>query len=736
MRAKIKRYLAGAMTGIMAMSSVLGMTGITAFAEEETCTVGDFTYQKSTVKFGGTQYDSWSVLSYEGSDESVVIPNTIATDSNASMSDEELWEALDNGTLITGIEGNAFENGDGIVELSLPEYLSNVNSNSFNGLTSLVEYSGSPQKFEIEDGVLYNKKTLISYPKSRTGDFVMKTGTSESLRKDELRNLKLDSITISEEFKINNQLEKDSHGKDVFNYTFLGSEIGEYKGANTRDGSLFSNDGRRIIAFGMNSTADVTDITDANPYAFTTEEQLNRSNLPDSVKTSIPFSFYSGEDKGETFNTRYFNINGKTAFCYDYGKLNPEYVGDMSDYDSTIEPNTEKYNQVRALLYGGAPNDGDGLFEEIFGTEYDELSYGMDGDAAKNVVGSLVWEIVSGHSVDAMDIYGVGNNGFDEDNVQEYIDALRDRYIDKAESIDLGEFELKFYENNKPSNAQRLVVINKTYKPDVPDVPVEKPSIEISKQDISTKQELPGALLKVEKDGVVIDEWTSTETPHIIKDLEDGIYVLTEITAPEGYKVAEKITFEIKDGKAPATKITMYDAPDDTYVYISKQDATTKKELPGAKLVLKKGDVVIEEWVSTNEVHKIANLEDGEYTLTEITAPDGYEIAESITFTVKDGKTENTVIMYDEKTPEKDKPSKPSKPGIDGGYSGDEPKTEKPSNPDNITIIETPTEPAPQPEQPERQMPQTGDVFGVIPIMLLLLLCGAPAAVVYNKRKK
>lgn len=723
MRAKIKRYLAGAMTGIMAMSSVLGMTGITAFAEEETCTVGDFTYQKSTVKFGGTQYDSWSVLSYEGADESVVIPNTIATDSNATMSDDELWDALDNGTLITGIEDNAFEDDNFILELSLPEYLSKIDSASFNGLTGLEMFSGNPKTFDIDEGVLYKKNELVAFPKAKSDSFTMKDGTTKAWP-NTLTGIRLDTITLNDEFKVDNQLEGD-----YFNYTFRGSVIGAFSGANTVDGSLFSENGNRLIAYAHNSDTDLSSITDANPYAFATEEDLvNATTLPDSIRKKIPFRFFSGSE--DNMMIRYFNINGKTAFCYDYGKLNPEYVGDMSDYDSTIEPNTEKYNQVRALLYGGAPNDGDGLFEEIFGTEYDELAYGMDGDAAKNVVGSLVWEIVSGHSVDAMDIYGVGNNGFDEDNVQEYIDALRDRYINKAESIDLGEFELKFYENNKPSNAQRLVVINKTYKPDVP---VEKPSIEISKQDISTKQELPGALLKVEKDGVVIDEWTSTETPHIIKDLEDGIYVLTEITAPEGYKVAEKITFEIKDGKAPATKITMYDAPDDTYVYISKQDATTKKELPGAKLVLKKGDVVIEEWVSTDEVHKIANLEDGEYTLTEITAPDGYEIAESITFTVKDGKTENTVIMYDEKTPTKDKPSKP---GIDGDYSGDEPKTEKPSNPDNITIIETPTEPAPQPEQPERQMPQTGDIFGVIPIMLLLLLCGVPTAVVYNKRKK
>ena len=73
-------------------------------------------------------------------------------------------------------------------------------------------------------------------------------------------------------------------------------------------------------------------------------------------------------------------------------------------------------------------------------------------------------------------------------------------------------------------------------------------------------------------------------------------------------------------------------------VEISKVDATNGDELPGATLVIKdsKGNTVTS-WVSTKESHKV-KLEPGTYTLTEITAPYGYEMAETITFEVnRDG---------------------------------------------------------------------------------------------------
>ena len=90
-----------------------------------------------------------------------------------------------------------------------------------------------------------------------------------------------------------------------------------------------------------------------------------------------------------------------------------------------------------------------------------------------------------------------------------------------------------------------------------------------------------------------------------------------------------------------------------TVVEISKVDVTTGEELAGAHLELKdeKGNL-IEAWVSTNESHVIEGLAPGKYTLTEVIAPDGYELSkETVSFVVKeDGTVDGKVIMYN--TPE------------------------------------------------------------------------------------
>ena len=83
-------------------------------------------------------------------------------------------------------------------------------------------------------------------------------------------------------------------------------------------------------------------------------------------------------------------------------------------------------------------------------------------------------------------------------------------------------------------------------------------------------------------------------------------------------------------------------------VYISKQDATTGKELPGAQLVLKDKDGnIIENWISTTEPHPVTGLVAGTYILTETIAPSGYiKSTETVTFVVKeDGTVDAPVVM-------------------------------------------------------------------------------------------
>ncbi len=197
------------------------------------------------------------------------------------------------------------------------------------------------------------------------------------------------------------------------------------------------------------------------------------------------------------------------------------------------------------------------------------------------------------------------------------------------------------------SSAVRLVKVRNT----------KYNKVYISKQDITNKQELPGAKLIVKDSlGNTIDEWVSTDTPHYInKELLPGTYYLTEIQAPEGYALStEKISFTVNaDGKVDKD-VVMYNTPVKG-IKISKQDVTTSKELPGATLVLKDSEgKVIDEWVSTTEPHYIANLKEGTYTLIETKSPKGYGLSdEVITFEIKyDGKPTETVVMYNSQIPD------------------------------------------------------------------------------------
>ncbi len=138
------------------------------------------------------------------------------------------------------------------------------------------------------------------------------------------------------------------------------------------------------------------------------------------------------------------------------------------------------------------------------------------------------------------------------------------------------------------------------------------------------------------------------EMSHKITGLIAGAkYTLSEVEAPKGYATAKDQTFEAGAG----VELNMIDA--DTKVEVSKKDITNNKELEGASLkVTDKDGKVIDEWVSTKEAHMIKNLEAGKtYTLTEVIAPDGYSIAQSIDFTVADTGDVQKVTMYDELLP-------------------------------------------------------------------------------------
>lgn len=187
----------------------------------------------------------------------------------------------------------------------------------------------------------------------------------------------------------------------------------------------------------------------------------------------------------------------------------------------------------------------------------------------------------------------------------------------------------------------------------------EPAKVRISKLDITSGEELAGSHLSItdKASGKVIEEWVSDGTVHVIdgdKFVNGKEYILHEELAPEGYDLAHDITFIYRE--TGMETIIMNDELTPVKVIISKVDITTGEELPGSKLWIKDKDTgeIIEEWTSTDEPHEIDGhkFEDGkEYILHEETAPEGYLVAQDITFTYNKDKMD-VIVMADEIIPE------------------------------------------------------------------------------------
>lgn len=85
--------------------------------------------------------------------------------------------------------------------------------------------------------------------------------------------------------------------------------------------------------------------------------------------------------------------------------------------------------------------------------------------------------------------------------------------------------------------------------------------VKISKRDITTDKELPGATLQIiDENGNVVEEWVSTNEPHMIegKLIAGKEYTLKEIIAPEGYEITNEIKFTV-NADGTVTEVVMYD---------------------------------------------------------------------------------------------------------------------------------------------------------------------------------
>jgi uncharacterized surface anchored protein len=149
-----------------------------------------------------------------------------------------------------------------------------------------------------------------------------------------------------------------------------------------------------------------------------------------------------------------------------------------------------------------------------------------------------------------------------------------------------------------------------------------------------------------------------------------GDYQVAELETVPGYvTMKESIAVEVNK-----TDVDLEDiANSQTVVHFSKVDKETGEELPGAVLELYSPDgSLLDTWETTDNPHVIPGLPVGEgYVLREVSAPDGYEVSEDITFEVTDTTEIQTITMEDEPTPEE--PDEPEEPTPEIPQTGESP---------------------------------------------------------------
>ena len=323
---------------------------------------------------------------------------------------------------------------------------------------------------------------------------------------------------------------------------------------------------------------------------------------------------YGGKAKWSGSTVGKFKVNGKDALCMEHKKTTP---GSGTHVDSSIynDPTVRKilyygFAGADASFWGGEGNRTDKArvitslaLDTVYGSKQNHskantfLSWigsktdpGKGGLQFTNTNPKITYNAAAGRqeseefSVKATG--SVSSASFDTGNANVTIhnkttgqsgqtmtvhpaDKL---YLSAAknysgtlnrEKVNLGSYTFQAIVWKTASNSiQDLASWNFTNDPDIytslrADF-VGTASVQISKFDATGSKEIPGAVLQLtDANGKELDKWTSDGNTHIVSNLpSNASYTLTEISAPEGYKIANPVTFKLTQDMQ---KVTMKD---------------------------------------------------------------------------------------------------------------------------------------------------------------------------------
>jgi uncharacterized surface anchored protein len=156
-----------------------------------------------------------------------------------------------------------------------------------------------------------------------------------------------------------------------------------------------------------------------------------------------------------------------------------------------------------------------------------------------------------------------------------------------------------------------------------------RPALKIVKVDKITNEPLAGAKFRVWKaeDGTVSEYITDSNGEILIRNLDEAVYSIEEVSPPDGYLLSDNthVDIELVWGEV---KTVIYENSKLPSLKITKVDDTTKSPLAGAifNVTIKNGNNLGDFTTDSKGEIFFPKLQPGLYVITEVKAPDGYAI--------------------------------------------------------------------------------------------------------------